>query len=77
MAVEQTPRGRESDRLLSRIRQLVSETSRLRREGASAAEMRRRDREMDRLREELADVIRHDPTSGRDAWGRTTGGETT
>jgi hypothetical protein len=35
------------------------------------AALRRRQREIDRLRDELADVIRHDPTSGQDAWGRT------
>lgn len=68
---------RRRDRLLGRIRRLVSETARLRREGANGAALRRRQREIDRLRDELADVIRHDPTSGQDAWGRTARGETT
>jgi hypothetical protein len=65
------PRGRESDRLLSRIRRLVSETRRLRSQGANPDAVRRREREIDRVRDELADVIRRDPTGGRDAWGRT------
>jgi hypothetical protein len=55
----------------------VSETARLRTEGANEAAVRRRQREIDRLRDELADVIRQDPTSGQDAWGRTARGGTT
>jgi hypothetical protein len=66
----------EPNWLLGRIRRLVSETARLRTEGANEAAVRRRQREI-RLRDELADVIRQDPTSGRDAWGRTARGGTT
>jgi hypothetical protein len=58
-----------SDWLLGRIRRLVSETTRLRRDGGNEATVRRREREIDRLRDELAEVIRRNPTSGEDGLG--------
>jgi ATP-dependent protease ClpP protease subunit len=50
------PPKRESDRLLERLRMLVHDSRRG--NGASSTELERRSREIERLRAELADVVK-------------------
>jgi hypothetical protein len=51
-----TPVGRETDRLLERIRTLVRQTDRG--DGAGAATLRAQQREIERLKSQLAEVVK-------------------
>jgi hypothetical protein len=53
-------------RLLHRIRRRVSEVERLRKAQGSEAAVRAQQLEIERLREELADAVRQDPTRDSD-----------
>jgi hypothetical protein len=68
--VNPAKRRREPDRLLDRIREYVREVELMRALHARRADVRARELEIEHLKEQLADVIRQDPTGGRDHWGR-------
>jgi hypothetical protein len=70
------PRRREADRLLHRIREYVRETEVMRGLDTADADVRARELEIEHLKEELANVVRQDPTGGRDLWGRIRKGAT-